>query len=167
MASTVFNLDVNNFPSLTWHHLHINHGHMEASLSSAADASVRGTGGGITFAKVLEGASSLNPKASSIETQMGKEFDKAFDSFAKEKNLPLNLFTVNAGSQNQSPVNVSFDIADCSQTAADFFIDAGDGTFQLKRPIRRRVNFQSAPRLTEIHCEIPSTLTCEPGSDCG
>ena len=126
MASTVFNLDVNNFPSLTWHHLHINHGHMEASLSSAADASVRGTGGGIAFAKVLEGASSLNPKASSIETQMGKEFDKTFDSFAKEKNLPLNLFTVNAGSQNQSPVNVSFDIADCSQTAADFFIDAGE-----------------------------------------
>jgi len=101
---------------------------MDAVLSSSADPVVRGTGGGISYAKIDEGVSSLNPKAAGIATQMGEAFDKAFDSFAKEKKLPINLFTVNSGSQNQAPVNVSFDIADCSQTAADFFIDAAESS---------------------------------------
>ena len=126
MANTLFNLDVNNFPSLTWHHLHINHGHMEASLAGFEEVSVKGNGGGISFAKVKEGISCLNQEASGIKTQMGDAFDKAFDLFAKEKSVPLNLFTVNSGSKNQNVVNVTFDIADCTQSAADFFIDAGE-----------------------------------------
>ena len=81
--------EVNQFPSLTWHHLHINHSYLRAPVSKEASYSVSELSDGLSLTK-----QSLNEHTSklySVKTGMGQNFDTAFNQSLKECNIRQKL----------------------------------------------------------------------------
>ncbi len=113
MADSVctFNSDVNQFPSLTWNHLNINRGHLEACAKGELHFSCSKLPAGIVFER--KACSGLSSDFSSIVTGMGKNFDSQFDGAMKGLEAQVNLYRVAEGTKADACVHL--------------FLDKGDG----------------------------------------
>ena len=119
------NTDVNQFPSLTWNHLNINHTHLQNSIQSGVDFSISGLSDGIVLTKKNKSDfSSLN---SVCVTGLGQSFDNQFDAVISELELPVYEFNV-SGSNPVTPVRLSYEAGAGEYSVADIVINAGNDT---------------------------------------
>ena len=126
MASTKLSADVNHFPSITWHHLHINHGHFEGSVDSGIEAKISSLPEAIVLQK--KKLSDVYGNSLHVETQLGRAFDSEIDSMIENQSLSVNEFTVKAGSAVSAPVKISYTPRNGTFTAADTVIVAESGS---------------------------------------
>ena len=85
-----FEIDVNQFPSLTWNFLNINRAHLEFSSEFKSCVSISG-------AKEIENSALYD----SIKTGLGEGFDKKFDSLLQKNGIKTLLFTAESKKQVQ------------------------------------------------------------------
>lgn len=85
-----FEIDVNQFPSLTWNFLNINRAHLEFSSEFKSCVSISG-------AKEIENSALYD----SIKTGLGEGFDKKFDSLLQKNGIKTLLFTAESKNQVQ------------------------------------------------------------------
>ncbi len=122
--------DVNQFPSLTWHHLHINHGKFEGSFSKKANLAFAPLDAALEYSLVRP----VRKGFESIQTQLGKEFDAKFTNICDELSLERDFFIVqeNAHVQNSCTLNISpsdegslLDISICAKSGSEscFILD--------------------------------------------
>ena len=79
-AKTTLTGNVNHFPSITWHHLHINHGYFEGSFESGIQAEISKLPEGVTLEK--KNLSETYSFDSPAQTQLGKLFDSDMSYYA-------------------------------------------------------------------------------------
>ncbi len=91
--------DVNHFPSITWHHLHINHGHFECELDSVIDFDVST---GSKFIEVSKVPIDKCPVPVEIKTQIGEDFESALDEFERYAKNDINFIHIKAGNGDSS-----------------------------------------------------------------
>lgn len=116
--------EVNQFPRLTWHHLHINHGNINCTLTDHGTYRIKRTLG----VEVLEKyAGHSFVKDVPMITQMGKAFDQKLDAFQKENEFVISEFTVEAGKKDES-VKLSFSPKDGEQSFTDLAIRAKENS---------------------------------------
>ena len=114
--------EVNQFPSLTWHHLHINHSYLRAPVSKEASYSVSELSEGLSLTK-----QSLNEHTSklySVKTGMGQNFDTAFNQSLKECNIQTLCFSL-APSAKVQPLLITCKPNDNEASVIDIAIEAG------------------------------------------
>lgn len=98
-------LDVNQFPTLTYNFLNINRTHLTAEITSSVQVEKTLLPKGIT----LEESQSLMAKdLPALESGMGKEFDSAFDKVISENKLNIYNYSVEENAHVESPVRISF-----------------------------------------------------------
>ena len=128
MMATKTNLagNVNQFPSITWHHLHINHGYFEGSFESELQADVSKLPEGVTLEKknLSDTYSFDNP----AQTQLGKQFDSDIDGMIKSLDIKVQEFRVASGVTASEPVKLSYRVQDKAFSASDTVIVAGEGS---------------------------------------
>ena len=121
-----FDCDVNQFPSLTWNHLHINRGHLQAEATAPvgreAAASLRLPDGVVFEQKLL---SDLPPELLDIQTGMGAEFDSQFDGAMEKLECRADVYRIGEGLQVADPVRVAVGVED---GIFDSVIVAGKGS---------------------------------------
>ena len=118
------NIDVNQFPSLTWNFLKINKTHLEAEVLSDADYEIFMPNDEISFKE--ESFDCLDSKIKTIKSGLGKEFDSAFDDFAR--NGKVVLFEIPENLKEESAVKITLNLASNEKKAKDFVILAGDSS---------------------------------------
>ncbi|MBR6295951.1 MAG: SufD family Fe-S cluster assembly protein [Treponema sp.] len=126
MANTTLSADVNHFPSITWHHLHINHGHFEGTVDSGAEAKISSLPNCIVLQK--KRLSEVYGNDLHVETQLGKKFDSDIDGMMESNAIPVNEFTVEANKKCLLPVKISYIPENGTFTAADTVIVAESGS---------------------------------------
>ncbi len=117
--------EANQFPSLTWHHLHINHGRFSGSVDKAALYPEPVLGQGVSLEK--KSRTQVYGSELNLETQMRAGFDSAFDSVADALGLKVHEWTVAPGSK-VSPLRISFTPQDGENSIADTVIHAESGS---------------------------------------
>lgn len=117
---TKISTNVNQFPSLTWHHLHINHGHLDASVTGVLELKPSAPlPQEITI-------SEFSPKertgeALELTTQLGADMDSLIDRALLETGSKTKRLTVKKGS-NSPAVKFEIDIEDGTQAVQDIEI---------------------------------------------
>ena len=121
--------NVNQFPSITWHHLHINHGYFEGSFESELQADVSKLPEGVTLEKknLSDTYSFDNP----AQTQLGKQFDSDIDGMIKSLDIKVQEFRVASGVTASEPVKLSYRVQDNAFSASDTVIVAGEGSSSI------------------------------------
>ena len=128
MMATKTNLagNVNHFPSITWHHLHINHGYFEGSFESEIQAEISKLPEGVTLEK--KNLSESYASKNKIQTQLGKDFDSEIDSMTESLGIKVQEINVASGAIVSDPVKLSYKINDSTFSAAETVIVAGEGS---------------------------------------
>ncbi len=91
--------EVNQFPRLTWHHLHINHGELDVPLSGQCSLKVEPsemTASGMEYS--LKPLSESFGRELKLVSQLGREADSALDAFVEEEKILVDEFTVKENS---------------------------------------------------------------------
>lgn len=127
MTSTKLSADVNQFPSITWHHLHINHGHFEGKVEAEIEPSVSSVPDGIRFERKNLSEAFGNEKH--VQTQLGKAFDADIDEMENSLGIKVNEYTVEAGKKLNDLVKISYKTFGGKFQASDTVIAAGEGSF--------------------------------------
>ena len=128
MMATKTNLagNVNHFPSITWHHLHINHGYFEGGFECGIQPEVSVLPNGITLeSKNLSETYSFDNTA---QTQLGKQFDSDIDGMLKSLDIKVQEIKVAPGVASSEPVKLSYKVKDNTFSASDTVIVAGEGS---------------------------------------
>lgn len=125
MENSCMNLDVNQFPHLTWNHLNINRTHMETAIENAAEASVSGLCDAISqdFKTHTE---SYND-SEHIETGLGKKFDSEYDGVLDNLSVRTQQFVVKCNADLSEPVKVVY-TSNAKPSCADNVIVAKSGS---------------------------------------
>ena len=118
-------LPINYFPSLTWHHLHINGSHIDGYIDSALKPTKISISEGISINEV-EGYNSAFAELS--ETQLGKKADSIFDEAIKEKTCPVNEYVVESALNKEVSAFIEYDIDSSIHSIADSVIIANENT---------------------------------------
>ncbi len=113
--------EVNQFPSLTWHHLHINHSYLRAEVMNEAEYTCSALSEGLTSCKKTQ--AELSPVVQSVATGMGKEFDTSFTQSLTDGNVQSLCVTVSSGAKPE-PVLFTCKASDGKGTALDVVIEA-------------------------------------------
>ncbi|MCH5291372.1 MAG: SufD family Fe-S cluster assembly protein [Treponema sp.] len=121
--ATALDVDVNQFPSLTWHHLAINHAHVSTRLSHEAPLEASRLPEGVSC--TVHAAPSQGAVA--IQTGLGSQFDKNFDAVCAALSVPCREFSVREGIRAPF-VYCSVAPEPDSQTALDTLITAEEGS---------------------------------------
>ncbi len=124
MGNGIIKAEVNQFPSLTWHHLHINHGNFEGKIESPLEAEVRGIGEGTSLFR--KSSDLVYGFAVHSETQMGKEFDSLLDKSFLESGIQSYEFEVSGKSQEN--VKLSYKLESNRFCASDIVIHAAENS---------------------------------------
>ena len=126
--SVKLDIDVNQFPSLTWNHLNINRSHFEGELFSARLASCE---------KVFTLPSQISYEAKKISqvsetknlvTGLGQAFDAALDQASEKLNGPLNVFTVKKNDKVNENCKIVFELKDGEKSFSDIYILAEENS---------------------------------------
>ena len=117
--------DVNAFPSLTWHHLHINHGHFEGNIDSEASFTASNLPENVEITKAPLEGNLLDEK---IRTQMGEDFDEEIERTARENGIQANLISIKKGSHAEKTARITFNADSMKNQAAETVIVAGEGS---------------------------------------
>lgn len=125
-AKTTLIGNVNHFPSITWHHLHINHGHFEGSFESGIQADVTRLPEGVTLEK--KNLSETYSFDSPAQTQLGKLFDSDIDGMMKSLDIKVQEIKVAPGLAASEPVKLTYRVQDEALSASDTVIVAGEGS---------------------------------------
>ena len=125
-AKTNLSGNVNQFPSITWHHLHINPGYFEGGFECGIQPEVSALPNGITLQskKLSETYSFDNP----AQTQLGKQFDSDIDGMLKSLDIKVQEIKVAPGVASSGPVKLSYKVKDNTFSASDTVIVAGEGS---------------------------------------
>ncbi len=109
MADSVasFNSDVNQFPSLTWNHLNINRGHLDACARGELSFNCSKLPEGISFER--KDFADLPSDFVTMATGMGERFDSQFDDAMKGLNAQVNQYTVAERTKAEACVHLSLD----------------------------------------------------------
>ncbi|MBO4319470.1 MAG: SufD family Fe-S cluster assembly protein [Treponema sp.] len=128
MMATKTNLagNVNHFPSITWHHLHINHGYFEGAVAGAIQADVSPLPDGITLESV--NFQDSYAEQNKIHTQLGKDFEESLDKLEKDLCIKVQQIKVSPGTNADKPVKISYAVKDGSFSASDTVIIADEGS---------------------------------------
>lgn len=125
-AKTNLSGNVNQFPSITWHHLHINHGYFEGGFECGIQPEVSALPNGITLeSKNLSETYSFDNPA---QTQLGKQFDSDIDGMMKYLDIKVQEIKVAPGVASSGPVKLSYKVKDNTFSASDTVIVAGEGS---------------------------------------
>lgn len=122
MSVAVINAKVNQFPSLTWHHLKINNTTLDFKVSTPEKALIEGNGDRVTLNQKLFNDFYGNEH---IATGLGKDFDQQYDQIVKDNSFAINEFTVQDGCVVNTPVHITFSPGDKSESSSDNVIIAG------------------------------------------
>ncbi|MCI5523272.1 MAG: SufD family Fe-S cluster assembly protein [Treponema sp.] len=118
--STELNVDVNQFPSLTWNFLKINRTHLNTVLEKDSGFTAIAGNDEIDLKEV--DFSAVSSEVREIETGLGKSFDKAFDDFSQNgKTVVVNL-PESKGCASYHKVKILLEQLDCETKAKDFVI---------------------------------------------
>lgn len=115
-------VDVNQFPSLTWNFLNINRNHIDSSVESDAGFTAVVSNDSISLAEVPY--SSLAGEIRNIQTGLGRDFDREFDSFAERGKTVLVEFPASLGCSSCQKVKIELVHHDGESKAKDFVIHA-------------------------------------------
>lgn len=111
--------DVNHFPSITWHHLHINHGHFDGQIDSEINFEVENLSPYVEIKKEnIRDCEFLK----SIPTQMGKEFDGLVDEVLEKNGFNVNLIRIQEGTTLESPLKITFHPSDSVNQACETLV---------------------------------------------
>lgn len=122
------NVNVNQFPSLTWNHLNINRSHFEGSLVRARISSEEKQ---FILPNEIQYEQKLLkdiPEAESFYTGLGKDFDKELNAVSEKLNAAVNTFTVPAGVKIQKSVKTLYEAVDGDESFSDVYIIAGENS---------------------------------------
>lgn len=128
MEAARIRADVNQFPRLTWHNLHINHGKFDGELDGRAECQIQTEEEArdfMTHEEKIPGQ--VYGSDIRLVSQMGQEFDAALDAFEDACAFPVDLFTVKENSSCGN-VRISFSPGDKSRTFRDIVIHAEKGS---------------------------------------
>lgn len=117
------NVDVNQFPSLTWNHLNINRTKFSGEILSEAKPVV-------TLAEGIgcEQNNECLEQATSVLTGLGEVFEKQLDEFGKQGSAKLNVFTVEQGLHSNGRTKLSFDCKNGEKNFYDVLIIANENS---------------------------------------
>lgn len=118
-------VDVNQFPSLTWNFLKINKTHLTAENLIDADFSANIPDEEIYLKE--EEFNSLPQEVKNIETGLGKFFDNIFDSFC-ENNSKTVLIKVPANYSEKNAVKIDLNLLQNENKAKDFVLLAEENS---------------------------------------
>ena len=117
--------DVNAFPSLTWNHLHINHGHLDGSIDSGIDFTLENVSNCVEVKKIP--LADFHPPVD-VATQAGNDFDSKVEGAAKSVGIYANLVTVKNGCPANPPLIFTFSPDGTKNQAAETIVHAESGT---------------------------------------
>ena len=123
--SNVISADVNRFPSVTWHHLHINHGRFEGSIDGGIDFTSCTLPDSVRMKKIAVGELKLPAQ---IGTQMGPDFDSSVERIAAERNIPVNFISIGSGASLSEALTFTFRPDSSKNLACETVIFAEEGS---------------------------------------
>lgn len=115
--------DVNHFPSITWHHLHINHGHFEGAIDSQIDFKSENLSDIVEIKKI---SPKECPLPVEFENQMGKDFNQQIDQ--AEKEFQVNFIRIPKGISVEKVLKFVFDVDTNKNQASETVIFAEEAT---------------------------------------
>lgn len=118
-------VDVNQFPSLTWNFLKINRTHLTAENLTDADFSVNIPDEKISLKE--EEFDSLPQEIKNIETGLGKFFDNVFDSFCTNNSKSV-VFKIPANYSEKNAVKIDLNLNQNENKAKDFVLIAEENS---------------------------------------
>lgn len=118
-------VDVNQFPSLTWNFLKINKTHLESENLTDADFSIKFVDEKLDFKE--EEFAFLPQEIKKIETGLGKIFDNIFDSFC-ENNSRTVLIKIPANYSEKTPTKINLNLLENENKAKDFVFIAEENS---------------------------------------
>ena len=128
--STRLDVDVNQFPSLTWNFLKINRTHLDSVLESDAGFTAVVSNDDVKLGECS--FDSLSAEEKNVQTGLGKLFDSEFDSFSeKSKILRIDVPGCKASCCSQCKVKIEFAHLDGEAKAKDIVIHAEKGSRSL------------------------------------
>ena len=120
--SRKINVDVNQFPSLTWNFLKINRTHFDSVLENDAGFTAVVSDDEIEFSET--DFSSLSDEEKSVLTGLGKEFDAEFDLFAQNGKTVHITVPACRGCSSSYKIKIELEHHDGEAKAKDFVIHA-------------------------------------------
>ncbi|MCR5218089.1 SufD family Fe-S cluster assembly protein [Treponema sp.] len=127
--SVKLDLDVNQFPSLTWNFLKINSTHIDSSIEKDAGFTAIVSNDAIKLVEVP--FKSLSDEIKNVTTGMGKAFDAEFDSFASKGKTVLIEVPECKGCASCQKVKIELLHHDGEYKAKDFVIHVNEGAEAL------------------------------------
>ena len=118
------NADINRFPSITWHSLHINHGHIDGYIDSSANIDVSNIQEGVSYSKKSFVDSFLSE--SPIPTQLGAELDSELDSISKTFENSVNEFIIQGNIEE--PIYITYNPLSQVHSIADYVINCKENS---------------------------------------
>lgn len=118
-------VDVNQFPSLTWNFLKINKTHLKSENLTDADFSIKFVDEELDFKE--EEFAFLSQEIKKIETGLGKIFDNIFDSFC-ENNSRSVLIKIPANYSEKIATKIDLNLLENENKAKDFVFIAEENS---------------------------------------
>ena len=125
--STKLDVDVNQFPGLTWNFLKINRTHLDSAVESDAGFTAVVSNDDLTHGECT--FSSLSSEEKEVKTGLGQLFDAEFDSFSKKtKTLRIDVPGCKASCCSRCKVKIEFEHHDGEAKAKDIVLHAQEGS---------------------------------------
>jgi Fe-S cluster assembly scaffold protein SufB len=124
--SIKLDVDVNQFPSLTWNFLKINRAHLDSPLESDAGFTAVVSNDELSLSEIP--FKSVSSEVKAVETGLGSSFDAAFDKFASDGKTVLVEIPESRGCSSCQKIKIEMVHHDGESKAKDYVIHACEGS---------------------------------------